>query len=159
MTKKRSKPAAPPSNSPKREEMGQIDRGAKFSSLSHRQQSALPVIAATPTLAQAARSSGIAESTLYRWLEDDEFRDELTRLRREAAELAKRELQGIMLRSVSVLSDALEHPDIAMRLRAARYGMAFAVQISEVEKLRADLQSVEDGIPQCVPHRSPNSHN
>ena len=159
MTKCRSKPASLLPIPPQREEMGQIDRGAKFSSLSHRQQSALPVIAATPTLAQAARSSGIAESTLYRWLEDDEFRDELTRLRREAAELAKRELQGIMLRSVSTFAEALEHPDMALRLRAARYAMAFAVQISEVEKLRADLQSVEDGIPQSVPHRSPNSHN
>ena len=159
MTKKRSRPAIPPANSPKREGMGANERGTKNSSLSRRQQSALPIIAATPTVAQAARSSGIGESTLYRWLEDDEFRDELTRLRREAAELAKRELQGIMLRSVSTFAEALEHPDMALRLRAARYAMAFAVQISEVEKLRADLQSVEDGIPQCVPHRSPNSHN
>ena len=138
--------------------MGQIDRGAKFSSLSHRQQSALPVIAATPTLAQAARSSGIGESTLYRWLEDPLFREELTRLRQEAADLAKQELRGVMLRSVSVLADALEHPDIAIRLRAARYGMSFAVQISEIEKLRADLDAVEDGIPQSAPPRSPNSH-
>ena len=158
MTKRRSKPASLLPIPPQREEMGQIDRGAKFSSLSHRQQSALPVIAATPTLAQAARSSGIAESTLYRWLEDPHFRDELTRLRQEAADLAKQELRGVMLRSVSVLSDALEHPDIAIRLRAARYGMTFAVQISEVEKLRADLDAVEDGLPQSAPSRSPNSH-
>ena len=155
MTKRRSKPAPPP----KREEMGENERQSKTSSLSRRQQSALPVIAATPTLAQAARSSGIGESTLYRWLEDPQFRDELIRLRQEAADLAKRELQGVMLRSVSVLAEALEDPDVAIRLRAARYGMSFAVQISEVEKLRADLQAVEDGLSQSAPLRSPNSHN
>ena len=155
MTKRRSKPAPPP----KREEMGENERGSKTSSLSRRQQSALPVIAATPTLSQAARSSGIGESTLYRWLEDPGFREELIRLRQEAADLAKRELQGVMLRSVTVISDALEDPEIAIRLRAARYGMSFAVQISEVEKLRADLQAVEDGLPQSAPLRSPNSHN
>ena len=155
MTKRRSKPAPPP----KREEMGENERGSKTSSLSRRQQSALPVIATTPTLAQAARSSGIGESTLYRWLEDPLFREELIRLRQEAADLAKRELQGVMLRSVSVISDALEDPDIAIRLRAARYGMSFAVQISEVEKLRADLQAVEDSLPQSASPRSPNSHN
>ena len=148
MTKKHSKPAAPPANSPKREEMGGNERGSKNSSLSLRQQSALPVIAATPTLAQAARSAGIAESTLYRWLEDEDFRDELTRLRQASADVAKQELQGIMLRSVSVLAEALDHPDMGIRLRAARYGMAFAVQISEVEKLRAELQAVEDALPQ-----------
>ena len=155
MTKRRSKPAPPP----KREEMRENERGSKTSSLSRRQQSALPVAAATPTLAQAARSSGIGESTLYRWLEDPLFREELTRLRQEAADLAKRELQGVMLRSVSVLAEALEDPDIAIRLRAARYGMSFAVQISEVEKLKADLHAVEDGLTQWAAHRSPNSHN
>ena len=155
MTKRRSKPAPPP----KWEEMGENERGSKTSSLSRRQQSALPVVAATPTLAQAARSSGIGESTLYRWLEDPLFREELTRLRQEAADLAKRELQGVMLRSVSVLAEALEHPEIAIRLRAARYGMSFAVQISEVEKLKADLHAVEDGLTQWTAHRSPNSHS
>ena len=147
MTKKRSKPAAHPSNSPEQEEMGGNERGTKNSSLSRRQQAALPVIAAAPTLAQAARSSGIAASTLYRWLEDDDFRNELTRLRQAAADLAKQELQRIMLRSVSVLAEALEDPDAAIRLRAARYAISFAVQISEAEKLRADLQAVEDAVP------------
>ncbi len=135
------------------------DRGSKNSSLSRRQQTALPIVAVAPTVAQAARSSGIGESTLYRWLNDHRFRDELTRLREESADLAKSELRGVMLRSVSVLAEALDHPDIAVRLRAARYGMSFAVQISEVEKLRADLQALEDGIPQSTPHRSPNSRN
>ena len=79
MTKKRYKPVTPPPNSPKREEMVGNGRGSKSSSLSRRQQSALPVIAATPTMAQAARSSGIGESALYRWLEDPHFRNELTR--------------------------------------------------------------------------------
>ena len=136
--------------------MREIERGTKISSLPRRQQAALPIIAATPTLAQAARSSGIGESTLYRWLQDDRFRDELTRLRQEAANLAKQELQGVMLRSVSTFAEALEHPDIAIRLRAARYAMSFAIQISEVAQLRADLQGVEEAIPQWTAHHSPN---
>ena len=158
MTKRRSKPAPPPVNSPQREEPGEIDRRIKFSSLSHRQQTALPIIAATPTLAQAARSSGIGESTLYRWLQEPLFREELTRLREESADLAKQELRGVMLRSVAVLAEALEHPDIAIRLRAARYSMSYAVQISEIEKLKADLQAVEDSLPQWTAHHSPKSY-
>ena len=139
--------------------MGGNERESKNSSLSRRQQSALPIIAATPTLAQAARSAGIAESTLYRWLEDEDFRDELTRLRQASADIAKREIQSVMLRSVSVLAEALDHPDVAVRLRAARYGMAFAVQISEVEKLKADLQSIEDSLPQWASHNPRISRN
>ena len=87
-------------------------------------------------------------------LKDDHFRDELTRLRQESGNLARQELQGIMLRSVSVFSEAMDHPDIAVRLRAARYALSFAVQICEVEKLRADIQALEDALPLWAAHHS-----
>ena len=172
MTKKRSKsnpaprPALPLSqrgikgdspnsaNELEWQEMSGNEREIEKSNLTFRQQSALPIVAASPTIAQAARTSGIGESTLRRWLEDDHFRDELTRLRQESANLARQELQGTMLRSVSVLSEAMDHPDIAVRLRAARYALSFAVQICEVEKLRADIQALEDALPLWAAHHS-----
>ena len=113
--------------------MGGNERIPEKSDLTFRQQSALPIIAASPSIAQAAGASGIGESTLRRWLEDDKFRDELTRLRQESASLARQELQGLMLRSVSVLADAMDHPDMAIRLRAARYSMSFAVRFAKPE--------------------------
>ena len=58
----------------------------KTSDLTHRQQAVLPVMAAAPSLAEAARISGFNERTLRRWLDDDDFRAELTRLRQESAE-------------------------------------------------------------------------
>ncbi len=131
------------------------ERDIENSGLTLRQQSALSIIAASPTVAQAARASGIGESTIYRWMEDDDFRGELTRLRRESAELARRELQGLMLRSVSVLADAMEDPDKAVRLRAARYTMSFAVRICEIEDLRKQVQELEEVLPLWAAHTSP----
>ena len=90
------------------------------------------------------RISGFNERTLRRWLDDDDFRAELARLRQESAELARRELQGLMLRSVSVLSEAMDDPDKALRLRAARYALSFAVRICETEKLSKEIQDLED---------------
>ena len=116
------------------------------SNLSHRQQTVLPVMAAAPSLAQAARISGFSERTLRRWLDDGDFRGELTRLRQESAELACLELQGLMLRSVSVLSQAMDDPDKAIRLRAARYAMSFAVQVSGIGKLKRDIRDLEDAV-------------
>ena len=103
-------------------------------------------MAATPSLAEAARVAGFSERTLRRWLEDDHFRDELTRLRQESASLARQELQGLMLRSVSVLAEAMDAPDMAVRLRAARYALSFAIQVCEAGKLRADIQALEDAL-------------
>ena len=143
-----------PANGPEWEEMGENEREIEKFNLTFRQQTALPIIAASPTIAQAARTSGIGESTLYRWLEDDDFRDELTRLRQEAASLARQELQGLMLRSVSVLNEAMDAPDLAIRLRAARYSMSFAVQIWEAEKLRSDIQALEEALPLWGAHHS-----
>ena len=139
---------------PEREKMGENGREIQKSSLTFRQQAALTVIAATPTVAQAARQSGIGERTLYRWLEDPDFRAELVRLREESANLARQELQGLMLRSVSVIAEAMDDPDKAVRLRAARYAMSFAARIGEVEKLRKEIQEVEAALPIWTAHHT-----
>ena len=142
------KPAPDQENGPEWAEMSGNERIPEKSDLTFRQQSALPIVAASPSIAQAAGAAGIGESTLRRWLEDDKFRDELTRLRQESASLARQELQGLMLRSVSVLANAMDYPDMAIRLRAARYSMSFAVQICETEKLRTDIQVLKDALSQ-----------
>ena len=56
-----------------RPEMTGNDRETKISILTNRQQGALPVIAAAPTIAQAARDCHLSESTLCRWLRDPTF--------------------------------------------------------------------------------------
>ena len=50
--------------------MGQNDT-EKTTSLTDRQLAALPHIAASPTLSQAARSASVGRATLYRWLQDE----------------------------------------------------------------------------------------
>lgn len=116
------------------------------SHLTPRQWSALPFLAATPNIRLAARVVGIGKSTLYRWLEDPGFRDELTRLRRETADLARIELQGLMLRSVSVLAESMEHDDQALRLRAARYALTFGLQAAEADRLRGEIQNIQEAL-------------
>ena len=156
MTERRSTNNLPKPNAhpPERDEMRENEREIKKSSLTFRQQSVLSIIATAPTVAQAARKAGVGESTLYRWLEDDEFRAELTRIREASANLARQELQGLMLRSVTVLAEAMDDPDKTVRLRAARYAMSFAGRISEVEKLRKEIQEVEAALPMWAAHNS-----
>ncbi len=91
---------------------GNVDKKAR---LSRRQKTALPVVAASPSVLEAARRSNVGLRTLHRWLEDDDFRRELERLHDEAAELARHELQGLMLRSVTAISESLKDPSPSIR--------------------------------------------
>ncbi len=113
-------------------EMSANVRDSEISGLTLRQQAVLPVMVNSPSLAEGARLSGVSERTLRRWLEDDAFRDELARRRQESADLACQALQGVLLRSVSVLAESLEDPDKSIRLRAARYAMSFAATIRQL---------------------------
>ena len=111
--------------------------------LTGRQRSALPEIAASPTIRDAAHNIGVSERTIYRWLEDEDFRAEFTRLRDEVVELSYQELRGLALRIVSVFAEGMEAPDLATRLRAAKYAASHTVQVQEARQIRADIQILE----------------
>ena len=125
--------------------MSANDREIEISELTFRQQAALPTIAHARSLAQAARDTGVAERTLRRWLEDPSFRQELDRLRQKSYDLARQQAQAAMPMCLSILADAaLESPDPALRLRAARYLLSYGVKFVEADNLKERLNAVED---------------
>ena len=58
-----------------------------------------------------------------------------------------------MLRSVSVISDAMDDPHPAIRLRAARYALSFGAQFSEADRIQSNLRKLEQAIPAWVNRR------
>ena len=87
--------------------------------LSIRQRKAIPHLVTSDSLAEGARRANISRTTVYRWMDDDDFRRELKRLRDEAAELAQTEIKGMMLDAAMVIRDALDDENPSVRLRAA----------------------------------------
>ena len=83
-----------------RQEMTGNDGETKISILTTRQQGALPVIAAAPTITQAARDCRVSESTLRRWLRDPTFAGELDLLRQEYADQVSQQCLGLVLRGM-----------------------------------------------------------
>ena len=131
---------------PEPAEMNENDRKIKISSRAFRQQAALPIVALAPSIAQAARDSGVAESTLRRWLQDPKFREELTQLRQETAGLAQQEFQGLLLRSATVIAQSMADPDPAIRLRAARYAAAYGTRIADAQKLHDEIRELREAL-------------
>ena len=114
-----------------------------LSDLTFRQQAALPVIAASPSLSQAARNAGIDDNTLRRWLREPLFADRLASFRQQYAVIAREELNAIARRGMAVFSEAMSDPDPAIRVRAARYAVSYTVQFAEIQNLTASIEEMQ----------------
>ena len=151
-----SNPRQRPPAQAERAEMTGNDGKTKISLLTTRQQGALPVIAAAPTIAQAARDCRVSESTIRRWLQDSAFAGELDILRQQYADRVSQQCLGLILRGMNVLAEAMEDPDRALRLRATRYAMSFAIHIHGSMKLNADIQEMRDALASVLSGRHTN---
>ena len=121
------------------------------SSLTERQKEALPFLVASPNVKQAASATGIARSTLYLWLEDESFRQELTRLREASVRLANEEFQSLRALAAHVFREAMEHDNMAYRISAARYVTNTGLRLEDMEKLRQDLEQLQEVVTSSNP--------
>ena len=115
--------------------------------LSIKKMRALPHLAAGSSVSEAAVAVGVDRTTLYRWMEDDEFRTQLERLRSEAADLARTELKGLMYKAVQVLDEAMDDPDPRLRLRAAQTALSTGLKAIDLKEIEQRLQLLDDALP------------
>jgi hypothetical protein len=102
----------------------------------------------------AAKSVGINERTVRRWLEDPEFVQEVTGLRDRMFAAATGRLAGLTARAAAKLGALLEAVDCKVQLRAAvailttaatyRDQLDLAARLAEVERRLAE-QAVAEG--------------
>ena len=114
--------------------------------LTEKQVVALPYVAAATTLSEGARLASIGRTTLRRWMEDDQFRRALENARAEAADLARTEIQGLMLKAVHVFAESLDHPKPEVRLRAASAAMALGLKVVDLKELNRRLDYLDDTV-------------
>lgn len=113
-------------------------------SLSPRQNVALPYIASEPTLSEGARAARIAKMTLMRWMRDPAFKAELEHIRRNMADLAFNELEGLTLKSVIRLEQLLDDPDPKVRLRALKVTLSTSLSVKEQKEIRSRIEVIEN---------------
>jgi HEAT repeat protein len=104
----------------------------------------MPYLVASPSVSEGARLADIGRATLYRWLRDGAFAEELERQRARAADIARSELQGLMLKSILVLAEALEDPSPAVRLRAARSTLHIGLRALDLKDVRERLDRLDN---------------
>ncbi len=112
--------------------------------LTDRQLLALPFIAASSTQTEAAEAAEISRATLARWRQNPRFKDELRRIREDAAKLAHAELDGLALKSVSALANLMDDPNPRVRAQAIRTALDISLKVQEQTRIRRNLRQLEN---------------
>jgi hypothetical protein len=111
------------------------------------QQRALLALLESPSVAAAARESGIGERTIHRWLhEDPDFRDELREKRGQRLEHAATRLQSTASQAVQAIVDLIASKDHIETGRAAlvRTALDFAFRAGAYTDLADRLDALEE---------------
>ncbi len=113
--------------------------------LTVKQAKALSALLSAPTLEKAAAACGQSESTLLRYLKNDDFKAEYQAARRELVSLAVTGLQRASHGAVGVLiavADDKEAPS-SSRVSAARTILDYSLRAIELEDLQGRVEALE----------------
>ena len=111
--------------------------------LSPRQILALPYLLGPGSASQRARNANISRTTLYRWLEDPDFREALERLRKEVLHVAEIEAQSMAQDAISVIFELMQSGRQRVRLDAALAALKLAQSARQTERLDRRVENLE----------------
>ena len=112
---------------------------------SRKRESAIAALLVAPTIAHAAQSAGVSESTLTRWLRDEGFLRAYRAAQRQALQQAIAALQATAGVAVAVLRSIMldRGATPAARVSAARSMLELAFKGAELGDLEARLTAIE----------------
>jgi hypothetical protein len=111
----------------------------------NRQQKAIAALLETGTIKEASEVSGISQPTIFRWLQDADFRKAYQEARGRLLEIAIAQIQKICGEAVSVLQSVMHDQEapFSSRVSAARAILDLAIKGQEVEALRIRIEALE----------------
>ena len=114
-------------------------------SLSPRQHRAILALLTQPTVAAAAMSSGVGQSTLYKWLGEPPFRQALAQAEGEAGAAAGRRLAVLAETALDTVADVMADPTTPapVRVRAAEVILSNLLKYREIVGFEGRLTDLE----------------
>ena len=112
--------------------------------LTRKQDAAIGALLYQPTILEAAKTVGIGEATLRRWLKLDDFNAAYRGARRQAVENAIARLQCATGAASDALLELLGAESEAVRLRAATAILDYAYKGVEMLDLELRIQGLEE---------------
>jgi hypothetical protein len=117
--------------------------GTLPANLTRRQLRAIAAILDAPSMEAAARRARVGRSTLYTWLRDPAFQDELMRRQREIFDAALCRLKCLVGDAVKGLGDLIDAESENVKRAACRDILDAALKLKELHEVDERLTVIE----------------
>jgi transcriptional regulator with XRE-family HTH domain len=117
---------------------------------SRKQDLAIMALLTEKTLKEAADKAGISEATLWRWMQQDDFKTKYTAAKNEAVEHVTGRLRHSMTIAVDTLIEMTtdRRTPATARVNAARTLLEYGFKAHETEELQQRLEQLEEHLKQ-----------
>jgi hypothetical protein len=111
-----------------------------------RQQRAIAALIETGTIKEAAEVAGIGQATIFRWMQDPQFRRSYRQARSRLVELAISQVQKACGEAVLVLQGIMNNEKLSPgpRVNSAKAILDFAMKGAELEDLKERIEKLEE---------------
>lgn len=116
----------------------------------YKQEQAVAALINSSSISEAAQVAGVGERTLFRWLNEQEFKEQYRHARREVVAQALANLQRVCSTAVNTLSEIMENSEASpsARVTASRAALELAIRSVETEDIMARLERLEEEVDQ-----------
>ena len=112
--------------------------------LTAKQLRAIPFLLAAPSIEEGCKRARVSKVTVYAWLKQEGFREELRRRREEVVRGALETLKANTAKATETLVKLLDSEKEAIQARAAEDIIEFTQKAIEFEELERRIGALED---------------
>ncbi len=112
--------------------------------LTERQLRAIPFLLAAPSIEEGCKEARVGKATVYGWLKEEAFREELRRQREEVVRGALDTLKANVSKATETLVKLLDSEKEGIQARAAEDIIEFAQRAIEHEELEKRVGALEE---------------
>jgi len=111
--------------------------------LTRKQREAIPHLIGARSLEAGCRKAGIVKSTLWHWMKEKSFREEMEKSREEVISDALQRLKNGISKAIDELLKLVEDKNKLIKIRAAEKVLDFYLRVKELDEVEGRLQTIE----------------
>ena len=114
-------------------------------SITDKQLRVIPFLLEAPSIEEGCKRAKVSKATVYGWLKEEAFREELRKRREEVVRAALETLKANVSKATETLIKLLDSEKEGIRARVAEDIIEFTQKAMEFEDLESRISALENG--------------